>query len=78
MNAYNVAGPGNIAGDPAVFTLPTAYWPDVVFETVWKANACDGCAEVNVNGAVRLVSGTPSGSIPIDDIVTVSGTFTVP
>jgi hypothetical protein len=78
MGTYSSGSPGNITGDPVIFTLPAGYWPDVAFEAIWRANICDGCAEVNVNGTVELLSGTPSGSIPIDDIVIVSATFTVP
>jgi hypothetical protein len=78
MAAYNAGQPGNITGDPAVFTLPTGYWPDVYFQGNWRGNVTDGDLEVNVDGTVELISGTPSGVIAIDENVICSATFMVP
>jgi hypothetical protein len=76
--AYNAGSPGNITGDPVCVTLPTGYWPDHVVESTWRGNTNDGAAEVNTNGTIELISGTPSGVIAIDDVVIVSATFMVP
>lgn len=70
--------PGNITGDPVAFTLPTGYWPDHVVECTWRGNTCDGTAEVNTNGTIELLSGTPSGDIEIDELVVVSATYMIP
>jgi hypothetical protein len=79
FNAYNHGtSPGNLPGDPIAFTLPTAYWPDHVVETAFRANTADGVAEVNTNGTVELLSGTPSGDIAIDELVVVSATYMIP
>jgi hypothetical protein len=78
MSAYSSGTPGNISSDPVAVTLPSGYWPDRDVECVWRANTCDGVCEVNASGGVELVSGTPSGTIAIDEPVIISGTFMVP
>lgn len=79
LNAYNhPTSPGNLVGDPICMTLPAGYRPDHVVEVPWRGFTCDGCAEVNTDGTVELISGTPGGDIDIDDVVIVSGTFMVP
>lgn len=79
MNAYNHStSPGNITGDPVCVTLPTAFWPDHVVQCTFRAFNCNGVAEINLNGTVELLSGTPSGVINIDDVVIVSAAYMVP
>jgi hypothetical protein len=76
--AYNAGSPGNITGDPVYVTLPTGYWPDQPVACTWRGNTNDGAAEINTAGAVKLISGTPSSTIAIDDVITASMTFMVP
>jgi hypothetical protein len=78
INAYNSGTPGNITGDPVIFTLPTAFWPDHVVQCTFRGFNSNGVAEVNLNGTIELLSGTPSAVIAVDDIVIVSAAYMVP
>jgi hypothetical protein len=78
-NAYNVGAPGNISGDPPIFTLPAGYWPDHEVKATWSSGGVsNGVADVTSGGVVELSSGIPTVTIGIDDQVTVTGMFMVP
>jgi hypothetical protein len=74
-STLSVSSAGNISGDPPMFTFPGDYVP--VFQTaiIYGANVSDGYAEVLTSGICRLKSGTPSSSIAVDEVITVSGSF---
>ena len=79
FNAYNHAtSPGNMSGDPTIFTLPSGYWPDHSTEVTVRGFTCNAVAEINTSGQVKLLSGTPSATIAIDDVLITTGAFMVP
>lgn len=74
----SVNGSGNIVGDPIMFTLPTGYWPTVTTPGTSRWNQAGGIVEVDTSGVCRILSGTTSYTIAVDETQVTNLVFFTP
>lgn len=77
-SALSVSAAGNIVGDPVMFTLPTTYWPTITTPGTVRLFTGQAICEVDTAGACRILAGTASYSIEIDEVCVVEASFFTP
>jgi hypothetical protein len=75
ITSATIASSGNIVGDPIMFTLPNGYWPAITTPGIIRFFTGDGRCEIDTSGVCRLLSGTPSYTIDVDETCVVAASF---